>query len=71
MELEQEERLRNLQSEFKGIREMVTQLRGVKGTDSIEVNTLVEGILGRFSQVESGKTFVSGRIERSSILPDL
>lgn len=31
LELEQEERLRNLQGEFKGIKEMVSTLRGVKG----------------------------------------
>lgn len=50
---------------------MVVKLKGSKVVESSEVNTLVEGILGRFAQVESGKTFVSHMVERSSILPDL
>lgn len=50
---------------------MVFKLKGVKGAESLEINGLVEGILGRFAQVESGKTFVSTMIEKSSILPDL
>ena len=58
IELDQEERLRNFQSEFKGIKEMVMQFKGVRGGESLEINSLVEGVLGRFAHIESGKGFV-------------
>lgn len=50
---------------------MITKFKTIKSSDSNEFNNLLEGIFSRFSQVESGKTFVSATIERSSILPDL
>ncbi len=60
MEMEQEERLRNMQGEFKGIKEMVLKMKGVKGAaENVEFNAMFEGILGRFSQVESSKIFMS------------
>lgn len=71
IELEQEERLRMLQSEFKGIQEMVMKFRGVRGTDSAEFSGLVEGILGRISQIESNKGFVQSVVEKSMALGDL
>jgi hypothetical protein len=51
IELGQEERIRLLESEFGGIREMVMQLRGTRGGESLEINGLVEGILGRFAKI--------------------
>ena len=71
IELEQEERLRMLQSEFKGIQEMVMKFRGVRGADSAEFSGLVEGILGRISQIESNKGFVQSIVEKSMALGDL
>jgi hypothetical protein len=71
IELGQEERIRLLESEFGGIREMVMQLRGVRGGESLEINGLVEGILGRFSKIESSKSFIGAMVERSFALGDL
>jgi hypothetical protein len=71
IELGQEERIRLLESEFGGIREMVMQLRGVRGGESLEINGLVEGILGRFSKIESSKGFIGAMVEKSFSLGDL
>ncbi len=61
-----------MQGEFKGIKEMVLKMKGVKGAaESTEFNAMFESVIGRFSQVESSKSFVSSMVERSSILPDL
>ncbi len=41
-----------MQSEFRAIKDMVFRLKGTQVTQSsAEVNTLVEGILGRFAQI--------------------
>jgi hypothetical protein len=71
IELEQEERLKLLQNEFKGIKEMVMQFKGIRGVESLEMNSLVDGILGRFTQVESSKGFLNTIVERSLALGDL
>ena len=71
IELEQEERLKLLQNEFRGIKEMVMQFKGIRGGESLEINSLVDGILGRFAQVESSKGFLNTIVERSLALGDL
>ena len=71
IELEQEERLKLLQNEFRGIKEMVMQFKGIRGVESLEMNSLVDGILGRFTQVESSKGFLNTIVERSLALGDL
>jgi len=35
------------------------------------MNTLLEGIMGRFSQVETKSTFIESIIERSNVLGEL
>ena len=50
---------------------MVMQLRGIRGGESLEINGLVEGILGRFSKIESSKSFIGAMVERSSALGEL
>ena len=71
IELEQEERIKLLQNEFRGIKEMVIQFKGIRGGESLEINSLVDGILGRFAHVESSKGFLSTMVERSLALGDL
>jgi hypothetical protein len=50
---------------------MVMQFKGIKGVESLETNSLVDGILGRFAQVESSKVFLNTIVERSFALGDL